>query len=97
MRTDPSPHYLDNAATSQLPQAVLDALCRHYAQDNANIHRGIHALSEASTRAYEAARERVRRFLGAAAVEEIIFTSGATASVNLAALALTPLVGEKRR
>lgn len=86
--------YLDNAATSQLPQAVLDALCRHYAQDNANIHRGIHALSEASTRAYEAARETVRRFLGAAAAEEIIFTSGATASVNLAALALTPLVGE---
>jgi len=57
--------YLDSAATTQKPQAVIDALVRYYTHDNANVHRGVHALSERATQAYEGARERVRRFVNA--------------------------------
>src|SRR6266540_2846983 len=64
--------YLDNAATSQKPQAVIDALSRYYRELNSNIHRGIHHLSEQATREYEAARTRAQRFLNAAAAHEII-------------------------
>ena len=75
--------YLDNAATSQKPQVVIDALTRYYESENANIHRGVHYLSEHATEEYEAARESVRAFLNAEAAHEIIFTRGATESINL--------------
>ncbi len=77
--------YLDNAATSQKPQAVLEALRNSYAADCANIHRGVHTLSERATDAYEAGREAVRSFLGAAQAREIVFTRGTTESINLVA------------
>lgn len=77
--------YVDNAATSQKPQAVIDAVARYYAETNANIHRGVHALSEEATAAYEAARDRVQRFLGAERREEIVFVRGATEAINLVA------------
>ena len=64
--------YLDNAATSQKPRAVIDALVRYYERDNANVHRGIHELSNRATNAFEAARERTRKFLNARSTEEII-------------------------
>jgi cysteine desulfurase/selenocysteine lyase len=79
--------YLDNAATSQKPRAVLDAISHYYQAENANIHRGVHRLSELATAAYEAARETLRGFLGAAHVEEVIFTRGATEGLNLVAQA----------
>lgn len=77
--------YLDNAATTQKPQCVLDAILDYYRNDNANIHRGVHELSERATEAYEAARERLRRFLNAAQAREIIFVRGATEGINLVA------------
>jgi cysteine desulfurase/selenocysteine lyase len=79
--------YLDNAATTQKPEAVLRALDRFYRESNANIHRGIHYLSEAATALYEGAREKVRRFLNAETTESIIFTRGTTESINLVAYA----------
>ncbi len=77
--------YLDNAATMQMPRQVMDRMQTFYCTENGNIHRGIHALSESSTEAYESVRGMVCRFLGTDRPEEIIFTSGTTASVNLAA------------
>ncbi len=77
--------YLDNAATSQKPRAVIEALRRYYEQDNANVHRGIHELSNRATAAYEGARARAARFLNAAGPEEIIFTRGTTEGINLVA------------
>lgn len=77
--------YLDSAATTQKPQAVIDALVRYYTHDNANVHRGVHALSERATLAYEGARERVRRFLNARETKEIIFVRGCTEAINLVA------------
>jgi cysteine desulfurase/selenocysteine lyase len=77
--------YLDNAATSQKPQAVIDALTSYYSGYNANIHRGIHTLAEEATTAYELTRDTARQFIGAAAREEIIFTRGTTESINLVA------------
>jgi cysteine desulfurase/selenocysteine lyase len=77
--------YLDNAATTQKPQAVIDALVNFYTQDCANIHRGVHLLSERATRAYEGSRARLRRFIGAADDREIIFVRGATEAINLVA------------
>ena len=74
--------YLDNAATMQMPEPVLRAIVRHYHEDNANVHRGIHALSERSTRALEEARERVAAFLNARCSDEVVFTGGTTASLN---------------
>jgi cysteine desulfurase/selenocysteine lyase len=79
--------YLDNAATSQKPRAVIDALVRYYERDNANVHRGIHELSNRATNAFEAARERTRKFLNARSTEEIIFTRGTTEGINLVAQA----------
>ncbi|MFM8679976.1 MAG: aminotransferase class V-fold PLP-dependent enzyme, partial [Alphaproteobacteria bacterium] len=70
-------HYLDNAATSQVPHAVLDAVREHDAMHRANVHRGVHALAEEATQAYEAARADVARWLGVRA-DEIVFASGAT-------------------
>ncbi len=75
--------YLDNAATAQKPQFVLDAVSRYYETYNANIHRGIHRLSVEATEAYEAARGKVQRFLGAARPEEIVFVRSATEAINL--------------
>ena len=77
--------YLDNAASAQRPQAVVDTWTRLVQEQNANIHRAVHALSEQATRAYEDTRDAVRAFLNAEAREEIVFTSGATAAVNLVA------------
>jgi cysteine desulfurase/selenocysteine lyase len=75
--------YLDNAATAQKPRAVIDAISSYYENTNANIHRGVHALSEAATRQFEAAREKTRKFLGAESIAEIIFTRGTTEAINL--------------
>jgi len=77
--------YLDNAATSQKPQAVIDTLTRYYGEENSNVHRGVHLLSERATEAYEAARANVRRFLNAADTREIIFVRGTTEGINLVA------------
>ncbi len=77
--------YLDNAATAQKPQVVLDALIDYYSQYNANIHRGIHSLAEEATAAYEATRDTVQAFINAKHREEIIFTRGVTESINLVA------------
>jgi cysteine desulfurase / selenocysteine lyase len=75
--------YLDNAATSQKPQIVIDALIRYYSNFNANIHRGIHSLAEEATAAFEETRDAVKSFVGARFREEIIFTRGSTESINL--------------
>jgi len=77
--------YLDNAASAQRPKAVIDAISECYSTYYANIHRGVHLLSERSTAAYEGAREKVRAFLNAASVQEIIFTRNTTESINLVA------------
>jgi len=77
--------YFDNAATSQKPRSVLDAITRYYEHDNANVHRGIHELSNRATGAYEAARERVAKFINARAAQEIVFTRGTTEGINLVA------------
>jgi cysteine desulfurase/selenocysteine lyase len=79
--------YLDNAATTQKPQAVLDALVRYYTDINANVHRGVHELSGLATDAYEGAREKVRAFFNAREAREIVFTRNATESINLVAYA----------
>jgi len=80
--------YLDNAATTQKPQAVIDAVARYYERDNANVHRGIHALAERATAHYEEARARVARFLHAAEAAEIVFVRGTTEAINLVASSL---------
>lgn len=77
--------YLDNAATSQKPQAVIDAVSRFYSKDNANVHRGVHYLAERATEEYEGARAKVRRFLNAEHASEIIFVRGTTEAINLVA------------
>jgi cysteine desulfurase / selenocysteine lyase len=77
--------YFDNAATSQKPRAVLDELHHYYEHDNANVHRGVHLLSERATEAYEAARVKVQKFLHASCLREIIFTKGCTEAINLVA------------
>ena len=77
--------YFDNAATSQKPQSVIDALTAYYQADNSNIHRGIHTLAERATTAFEDTRKRVRQFINAREAEEIIFTKGTTEGINLVA------------
>jgi len=77
--------YLDNGATSQKPQAVIDALDHYYSVENSNIHRGVHSLSERATAAYEAAREKIRGFINATSDKEIIFVRGTTEAINLVA------------
>jgi cysteine desulfurase/selenocysteine lyase len=77
--------WMDNAATTQKPQSVIDAVSRFYAHDNSNIHRGAHTLATRATEAYEQARHKVRRFLGASSAKEIIFVRGTTEAINLAA------------
>src|SRR5262245_48918890 len=77
--------YFDNAATTQKPKAVLQALADYYQGYNANIHRGVHALAEKATRAFEDTRETARQFLNAGEKEEIIFVRGVTEAINLVA------------
>ena len=77
--------YLDNAATTQKPRSVIDALSRYYAHDNANVHRGVHTLSQRATDDYEAARTNIARFVNAGAAEQIVFTRGTTDAINLVA------------
>jgi cysteine desulfurase/selenocysteine lyase len=77
--------YLDNAATSQKPQVVIDAMMRYYEAENSNIHRGVHYLSERATAAYEKMREKVAGFLNAASAREIVFVRGTTEAINLVA------------
>lgn len=77
--------YLDNAASSQRPRSVIEAISRYYEHDHANVHRGVHALSQRATDAFEGARERVRDFIGARDTREIIFTRGTTEAINLVA------------
>src|SRR5262249_3280919 len=83
--------YFDNAATTQKPRAVLDALNRYYTEDNANVHRGVHRLSQRATEAYEGARLKVASFVNAKSAREIIFTRGTTEAINL----LAATVGRK--
>jgi cysteine desulfurase/selenocysteine lyase len=82
--------YLDNAATSQKPRAVIDAITGYYERDNANVHRGIHELSNRATAAFEAARARAARFLNARSADEIVFTRGTTEAINLVSNAWGP-------
>ena len=77
--------YLDNAASMLKPAAVIDAVARHYRRDSANVHRGVHSLSQRATQAYEESREAVRRFLGAREAREIVFVRGTTEAINLVA------------
>jgi len=77
--------YFDNAATSQKPQVVIDTIMRYYMEENSNIHRGVHYLSEKATQAYEAARTKVKDFLNATSTKEIIFVRGTTEAINLVA------------
>lgn len=77
--------YFDNAATTQKPQMVIDALTKYYSQDNANIHRGLHTLAERATTGYELTRKKLMDFLNAPSTDQIIFTSGTTAGINLVA------------
>jgi cysteine desulfurase / selenocysteine lyase len=77
--------YFDNAATTQKPKEVIDALVHYYSRDNANIHRGIHTLAERATKAFEATREAARKFINASSTEEIIFVKGVTEGINLVA------------
>ena len=74
--------YLDNAATTQKPKSVLEAVNRYYQEDNANVHRGVHTLAERATASYEAARETVRRFINASSTKEVLFTRGTTTGLN---------------
>src|SRR5882757_6070815 len=75
--------YLDNAASSQHPQQMIDAISRYYSQDHANVHRGVHTLSQRATDQFEGARDEVRRFINARSTKEVIFTRGTTESINL--------------
>jgi cysteine desulfurase/selenocysteine lyase len=77
--------YLDNAATTQKPRAVIDRLVRYYSEENSNVHRGVHHLSEIATAAYEGARTTVKRFINAASEKEIVFVRGTTEAINLVA------------
>lgn len=87
--------YLDNGASAQKPQSVIDAIAQAYSNEYANVHRGLHFLSNAATDAYEAAREKVRRFLNASSVDEIIFTKSSTEAINTVAYGYgMPKIGE---
>src|SRR5256886_15499997 len=87
LANNPGLHYLDSAATSQKPRAVLDAMRDYYEHDNANPHRGAYDLSVRATERYHAARERVARFLGVSESDCLIFTRGTTEALNLVATA----------
>ena len=82
--------YLDSAASAQKPQAVIDAVANYYRQDHANVHRGVHTLSQVATEAYEGGRRAVAQFLGIADPREVVFVRGCTEAINLVANALAP-------
>ncbi|OFZ55008.1 MAG: cysteine sulfinate desulfinase [Bacteroidetes bacterium RIFCSPHIGHO2_02_FULL_44_7] len=84
--------YLDNGATSQKPKVVIDAVSHFYEKENANIHRGVHHLSQEATARYEEARTRIQKYIGAAHSEEVLFTSGTTGSINLLAFSFGELL-----
>lgn len=86
--------YFDNGATSQKPQVVLDAINRYYSKDNANIHRGVHFMSQKATTEYEDARQIIQKYLNAKKSEEIIFTKGTTDGINLVAFSFGELLKE---
>src|SRR3954471_16785330 len=87
--------YLDNGASAQKPQVVIDAISHAYSHEYANVHRGLHYLSNAATDAYEAAREKVRRFLNAPSVNDIVFTKNSTEAINTVAYGWgMPKIGE---
>lgn len=77
--------YLDNAASSQKPRRVMERMTRYYEQENSNVHRGVHRLSQMATDAYEGARERIRRYINARSLEQVIYTRGCTEAINLVA------------
>ena len=79
--------YLDNGASSQKPESVLRAMDEYYRRYNANVHRGVHTLSEEATALYEGAREKVARFINARSANQVVFTRGTTESINLVAYA----------
>ena len=87
--------YFDNAATSQTPVQVIDTIADYYKNYNANIHRGVHALSQEATDAYEAARQKIQKHLNAAHPHEIIFTSGTTHSINIVSSGYAQLLRER--
>ena len=87
--------YFDNAATSQTPQQVIDVIVDYYSQYNANIHRGVHSLSQEATDAYEAARQKIQRHFNAAKAHEIILTSGTTHSINIIAAGYTEILNKR--
>ena len=86
--------YFDNGATSQKPQVVIDAITKYYEEINANIHRGVHTLSQLATDAYEASREKIQRHINATHLHEVIFTSGTTQGINLVAHGMASFVKE---
>lgn len=86
--------YLDNTATTQTPESVIERITEGYVRYKANVHRGVHSLSQSATARMEATRERVRKYINAESIEEIIFTSGATESINLIATSLGELIPE---
>ncbi|MGJ8738744.1 aminotransferase class V-fold PLP-dependent enzyme, partial [Zobellia laminariae] len=86
--------YLDNAATSQTPQQVIDVIVDYYQNYNANIHRGVHALSQEATDKYEVARQKIQKHFNAKNSYEIIFTSGTTHSINIVANGFTTLLAK---
>ncbi len=87
--------YLDNAATTQKPQAVIDALVHYYRHDNANVHRGAHALADRATRQFEAARETIQHLIHAKTPAEVLWTKGTTESINMVAHSFLPRIAKK--
>ena len=87
VRDNKSLVYFDNAATSQKPQVVIDSIVDYYSNYNANIHRGVHTLSQVATDAYELSRQKIKKHFNAAKMQELIFVRGTTEAINLVAYA----------
>ena len=86
--------YLDNAASTQKPKAVIDAICNYYNKDHSNVHRGVHTLSVRATELYEQSRSKIAQFINANSSNEIVFTRGTTESINILASSLSKSIGE---
>ena len=86
--------YLDNGASTQKPQSVIDSICNYYENENSNVHRGVHFLSDLATNKFEETRRVIKKFIGAKHAHEIIFTKGTTDSINLVANGFKHLIGE---
>ena len=89
--------YFDNGATSQKPKVVIDAISKYYQEINANIHRGVHTLSQMATDAYELSRKKVQNHINAKHSHEVIFTSGTTHSINIVAHGFASICGQRCR